>query len=88
MYAPVIIITKAVIVQTTMVSINGSRRATTPSCTGSELFAAEWAIAAEPTLLHLKKLLSLLIINTPKKPPNAASEPVEKYEKADGIWEK
>ena len=35
-YAPVIIITSAVIVQTTIVSINGSSKATTPSSTGSK----------------------------------------------------
>ena len=47
-YAPVIMITRAVIVQTTIVSINGSSKATVPSSTGWETLAAEWAIAADP----------------------------------------
>ena len=41
-------ITKAVIVQITTVSMNGSSSATMPSLTGSSVLAAEWAIAAEP----------------------------------------
>ena len=45
----VIIITKAVIVQTTTVSINGSNKATNPSDAGYFVFTAECAIAAEPT---------------------------------------
>ena len=40
--------TKAVMVHTTRVSINGSRPATTPSRTGSLVWTAEWAIGAEP----------------------------------------
>lgn len=40
-YTPVMMITRAVMVQTTTVSINGSSRATTPSLIGSLVFAAE-----------------------------------------------
>ncbi len=35
-------------VQITSVSMNGSSRATTPSDTGSSVFAAAWAMGAEP----------------------------------------
>ena len=42
------IITKAVIVQITTVSINGSNNATTPSDAGYLVLTAECAIAAEP----------------------------------------
>ena len=43
-----IIITNAVIVQITTVSMKGSNNATTPSEAGYFVFTAEWAIAAEP----------------------------------------
>ena len=42
-------ITSAVMVHTTMVSMKGSRPATTPSVTGSEVLTAECAIGAEPS---------------------------------------
>src|SRR5690554_5295173 len=45
---PVNTSTKAVIVQTTTVSTNGSNNATTPSLTGSDAFVAAWAIEADP----------------------------------------
>ena len=41
-------ITRQVIVTITIVSMNGSTRPTTPSETGSSVFAAAWAIGAEP----------------------------------------
>jgi hypothetical protein len=41
-------ITRPVMVQMTMVSMNGSSRATTPSETGSSVLAAAWAMGAEP----------------------------------------
>jgi hypothetical protein len=40
--------TSEVSVQTTMVSMNGSSPATTPSRTGSFVFAAAWATGADP----------------------------------------
>ena len=40
-YAPVRMMTKAVMVHTTIVSMKGSSRATIPSSTGCETFAAE-----------------------------------------------
>jgi hypothetical protein len=46
--APLSRITSVVSVQTTSVSMNGSRPATTPSRTGSSVFAAEWAMGADP----------------------------------------
>ena len=52
---PVIIITSAVIVQITTVSIKGSNKATIPSETGSFVLAAECAIAAEPTPASFEK---------------------------------
>ena len=60
--------------QTTIVSMNGSKRATTPSSTGSDVLAAEWAIAAEPMPASFEKTARLIpIIKTPRNPPNAAS---------------
>ena len=47
-YAPLERMTRAVIVHTRIVSMKGSRPATTPSRTGSSVLAAEWAIGAEP----------------------------------------
>ena len=47
--------TKAVIVQITTVSINGSNKATIPSETGSLVLAAAWAIDVEPTPASLEK---------------------------------
>ena len=40
--------TKAVKVQTTMVSMNGSSPPTTPSRAGSSVLAAAWAMGDEP----------------------------------------
>src|SRR5690606_15167461 len=48
------IITRAVMVQTITVSINGSNRATKPSDAGYLVFTAECAIAAEPTPASLE----------------------------------
>ena len=45
---PVLRMTRAVRVQTTIVSMNGSRPATMPSRTGSSVLAAECAIGEEP----------------------------------------
>ena len=51
--------TKAVMVQTTTVSMNGSSRATIPSLIGSSVLAAEWAIAADPTARRLGRFGAL-----------------------------
>ena len=48
-------ITKAVIVQITTVSINGSNKDTIPSETGSFVLAAECAIEADPTPASFEK---------------------------------
>ena len=57
-----------------MVSMNGSSKATTPSSTGLDVFAAECAMAAEPIPASLEKTALLIpIIKTPRNPPNAAS---------------
>ena len=47
-HAPVMITTSAVMVTMTIVSMNGSSSATTPSETGSSVLAAACAIGAEP----------------------------------------
>ena len=52
-----IIRTRAVIVQTTTVSINGSKRATSPSEAAYLVFTAECAIDADPYQPRLKKQL-------------------------------
>src|SRR5690606_35245956 len=65
-----IIITRAVMVQTTTVSINGSSKATKPSDAGYFVLTAEWAIAAEPTPASLEKAaLWKPTIKTPNIPP-------------------
>ena len=67
------IITKAVIVHITTVSINGSNRATRPSEAGYFVFTAEWAIDAEPAPASFEKAALLKpVINTPNKPPSPA----------------
>ena len=67
---PVVIITRAVIVQITTVSINGSSKETIPSVTGSLVLTAEWAIGAEPIPASLENTALLNPkIKTPKKPP-------------------
>ena len=50
---PVIMITNAVMVHTTTVSMNGSYSATKPSVTGRLVCTAECAIAADPTIFSL-----------------------------------
>ena len=52
---PVMMITSPVREQMTMVSMRGSRRATTPSETGSGVLAAAWAMGAEPCPASLEK---------------------------------
>ena len=54
-HAPTLMTTSAVIVQTTSVSMNGSSPATTPSRTGSSVFAALWAMGAEPCPASFEK---------------------------------
>ena len=66
--------TSAVMVQTTIVSMNGSSRDTTPSSTGFLTLAAEWAIAAEPIPASFENTARLTpMIKTPRNPPKAAS---------------
>ena len=57
---PVITRTKAVIVQTTTVSVNGSSNATSPSLAGFFVFTAEWAIGAEPIPASLENAARLI----------------------------
>ncbi|MPN35502.1 hypothetical protein SDC9_183000 [bioreactor metagenome] len=69
-YKPDVIITKAVIVQITTVSIKGSSSATYPSVTGCCVLTVEWAMAAEPIPASFENaaLLNPIII-TPMTPP-------------------
>ena len=55
-------------------SIKGPIIATIPSLTGSSVFAAAWAIEADPTPPSLLKTALLIpSTKTPKKPPYIAS---------------
>ena len=47
--------TSAVIVQITTVSMKGSRSDTNPSVIGSRVLTAEWAMAADPTPASFEK---------------------------------
>ena len=68
-----IIITNAVIVQITTVSIKGSSKATSPSDAAYLVFTAECAIDAEPAPASLENAALLNpVINTPKSPPKPA----------------
>ena len=72
---PAIMITSPVMVQTSTVSMNGSSRATIPSLTGSSVFAAEWAMAADPAPASLlKTALWIPTTITPSRPPRPASK--------------
>ena len=67
-------ITRAVIVQTTIVSMNGSRPATTPSRTGSSVLTALWAIGALPwpaSLLNRARWMPVLSSTPNVTPVNA-----------------
>ena len=67
------IITNAVMVQITTVSIKGSKSATRPSEAGNFVFTAEWAIDAEPAPASFENAaLRNPVINTPNKPPSPA----------------
>ena len=68
-------ITRAVIVQTMTVSMNGSSRATRPSLAGRSVLTAEWAIGADPTPASFENTPLLIpCIIAPITPP-AAAEP-------------
>ncbi len=72
-YTPVLMQTRPVIRQMTMVSMNGPIMATIPSRAASVVFAAAWAKAAEPRPASLEKAARLMpVTRTPRKPPNAA----------------
>jgi hypothetical protein len=71
---PVSMITRAVKVQTTMVSINGPSIAIKPSRIGSLFLEAPWTIGAVPIPASLEKaaLLAPVMITAPTTPPAAA----------------
>src|SRR5690606_25697851 len=72
-YMPVITITRAVMVQMTTVSMNGSQSATRPSAAGSLVRDAERAIAADPTPAASESPARRKPwISTPMKPPYPA----------------
>ena len=72
--APVTMTTRAVIVQITTVSMNGSKSDTTPSRTGSSVLAAECAIAADPIPASFENTARLMPwMAMPTKPPIPAS---------------
>ena len=66
-------ITKAVIVQMTTVSINGSSKATNPSDAEYFVFTAEWAIDAEPAPASLEKAA---LLNPTKRTPITPPTPI------------
>ena len=91
-HMPEITMTRAVMVQTTTVSINGSSNATIPSLTGSSVFAAEWAMAAEPSPASLEKTARRKpMMMTPIMPPvipSGEKAPCQIAAKAAGIASK
>ena len=67
-------ITSAVIVHMTTVSMNGSSKATIPSDAGYLVLTAEWAMAADPAPASFENAALLNpVINTPIKPPKPAA---------------
>ena len=67
------IITNAVIVQITTVSIKGSKRATNPSEAAYLVLTAECAIEADPAPASFEKAaLRKPVIKTPNSPPSPA----------------
>ena len=74
-------ITRAVIVQITMVSMNGSSSDTMPSVIGSLVRTAEWAMEAEPMPASLENTARWKpMIRAPSAPP-ATPSPVMAPEK-------
>ena len=59
-YVPDITMTKAVVVHTKTVSMNGSRRATMPSLAACFVFTAECAMGAEPIPASFEKAALLI----------------------------
>ena len=84
------VITSAVMVQITTVSMKGSSSETTPSVTGSLVRTAECAMAAEPTPASLEKAARLKPwISAPTSPPATPSPvkaPAKIWPKAQPIW--
>ena len=75
-------------VQTTIVSMNGSSPATTPSLTGSRVRAAEWAIGEDPCPDSLEKRARFIPQRkaVPAAPPMkapSASDALKAVEKID-----
>ena len=71
---PVMMITSAVMVQMTTVSMNGSSSDTKPSVTGSLVRTALWAIAAEPMPASFEKAARRKPwIRAPMAPPTTPS---------------
>ena len=67
-------ITSAVMVQITMVSMNGSSSETTPSVTGSFVRTAEWAMDAEPMPASFENTARWNpMIRAPNAPPTTPS---------------
>ena len=68
------LIVRAVIVQMTTVSMNGSKMATKPSETGRRVLTVECAIGAEPRPASLEKAARVIPTTmTPRKPPMTPS---------------
>ena len=79
------VMTSAVMVQITTVSISGSSRDTNPSVIGSLVRTAEWAMAAEPTPASFENAARLNPwISAPTRPP-ATPKPLNAPSK---IWPK
>ena len=73
-HAPVMTMVRAVIVQMTMVSMNGSSSETNPSVEGSFVFTAECAIDAEPMPASLENAARWNpTMRTPTMPPDTPS---------------
>lgn len=89
-HTPLMTIISAVIVQITMVSMNGSSSATWPSVEGSLVLTAEWAIEAEPMPASLEKAARWNpTMSTPTTPPlmtSGLNEPETMSPKAPGTF--
>ena len=84
----VVAMTRAVIVQMTMVSIKGSNNDTIPSVMGSFVLTDEWAIAADPMPASLENTARwkpiIIVPNTPPATPSPVNAPPKMLPMATG----
>lgn len=87
---PVMMMTNAVMVQITTVSMNGSSSAAKPCETGWSVRTAEWAMAAEPIPASFEKVARrkpwIRAPTTPPATPSALNAPAMIWPKAHRMW--